>query len=94
VTHLVKLEDYISRYQFDLNRYPSQFTRMKKERWSYVKSEWEQLQYDSTSAEEILEEEKGRFFGILQKVKNWSRYTKKKQYEDINESDSHLTNDV
>nr|WP_275980299.1 NERD domain-containing protein [Halalkalibacter alkaliphilus] len=75
-----------------MNRYSSQFTRMKKERWFYVKSEWEQLQYDSTSAEEILEEEKGRFFGILQKVKNWSRYTKKKkQYEDIDESVSHLT---
>lgn len=44
VAHLIKLEDYISRYQFDLQRYPNQFTRFKKERWYYLKSEWENTQ--------------------------------------------------
>ncbi|MED1560940.1 hypothetical protein AJ85_16525 [Alkalihalobacillus alcalophilus ATCC 27647 = CGMCC 1.3604] len=44
MAHLVKLSDYVSRYQIDLNHYSSQFTRMKKERWYYIKAEWEQAQ--------------------------------------------------
>ncbi|WP_096202627.1 NERD domain-containing protein [Bacillus sp. FJAT-45350] len=43
MAHLIKLEDYISRYEVDIHRYPSQFTRLKKERWYYVKSEWERV---------------------------------------------------
>ncbi|KHF39679.1 nuclease-related domain-containing protein [Halalkalibacter okhensis] len=94
MAHLVKLEDYISRYQFDLNRYLSQFTRMKKERWYYVKSEWEQLQHDLASTEggteDTLEDEKGRLFGMLQKVRSWSTHSKNKLYEEIDESDQRV----
>lgn len=41
MAHLIKLEDYISRYHFDIYRYPTQFTRFKKERWENVKHVWE-----------------------------------------------------
>ncbi|MDT8859341.1 NERD domain-containing protein [Alkalihalobacillus sp. MEB130] len=83
MAHLVKLEDYISRYQFDLNRYPSQFTRMKKERWYYIKSEWEQANYDSLTDIEFVDNEKeteqSRFLGMFHKVKNWSKRSQRKQ---------------
>lgn len=34
---LIKLENYISRYELDIYRYPGQFIRMKKQRWERVK---------------------------------------------------------
>jgi len=41
MAQLVKLQDYISRYQRDLKRYPTQFVRLKKIQWERMKSEWE-----------------------------------------------------
>ncbi|WP_332649447.1 NERD domain-containing protein [Lysinibacillus sp. 54212] len=41
MAQLVKLQDYISRYQIDLARYPTQFVRLKKNQWDRVKRQWE-----------------------------------------------------
>ena len=41
MAQLVKLQDYISRYQIDLARYPTQFVRLKKNQWQRVKHQWE-----------------------------------------------------
>lgn len=41
MAQLIKLQDYISRYQKDLKRYPTQFVRLKKVQWERMKSEWE-----------------------------------------------------
>jgi len=41
LAQLIKLQDYISRYQIDMNRYPAQFIRMKKSGWERVKTDWE-----------------------------------------------------
>jgi hypothetical protein len=38
---LIKLQDYISRYETDVYRYPSQFIRLKKQQWERAKSAWE-----------------------------------------------------
>ncbi|UCZ52333.1 hypothetical protein LGQ02_16005 [Bacillus shivajii] len=40
MAQLVKLSDYISRYEIDLYRYTSRYTRLKKERWENAKREW------------------------------------------------------
>ncbi|TWI56914.1 NERD domain-containing protein [Halalkalibacter nanhaiisediminis] len=80
MAHLIKLEDYISRYQFDLHRYPSQYSRMKKERWYYVKSDWEQFQLDSVNGDtkeyqydEVLEEERGLLAQTFERIKRWTK---------------------
>ncbi|WP_227936547.1 NERD domain-containing protein [Alkalihalobacillus deserti] len=83
MAHLIKLEDYISRYQFDLNRYPSQYTRMKKEKWYYLKSEWEQLQYDSLNINEkevteFMVEESQSF---LKRLRQWMKGNRKEPEE-------------
>ncbi|MGN8645848.1 NERD domain-containing protein [Gracilibacillus sp. HCP3S3_G5_1] len=45
MAQLIKLENYISRYQRDIYHYPSQFSRLKKENWERLKHLWlEQLQ--------------------------------------------------
>jgi len=41
MAQLVKLQDYISRYQIDLTRYSTQFVRLKKSQWEKTKFEWQ-----------------------------------------------------
>ncbi|KOP72735.1 hypothetical protein AMS59_17700 [Lysinibacillus sp. FJAT-14745] len=41
MAQLVKIQDYISRYQIDLARYPTQFVRLKNSQWERVKRQWE-----------------------------------------------------
>ena len=41
MAQLVKLQDYISRYQIDITRYPTQFVRLKKSQWEKTKLEWQ-----------------------------------------------------
>ncbi|MGE7092160.1 nuclease-related domain-containing protein [Lysinibacillus sp. NPDC048646] len=48
MAQLVKIQDYVSRYQIDLARYPTQFVRLKKNQWERVKRQW-------ASGEEISE---------------------------------------
>ncbi|MEK4230380.1 nuclease-related domain-containing protein [Solibacillus sp. FSL H8-0538] len=41
MAQLVKIQDYISRYQIDLARYPTQFIRLKKGQWDRVRYQWQ-----------------------------------------------------
>ncbi|RLQ97886.1 NERD domain-containing protein [Falsibacillus albus] len=41
MAQLIKLQDYISRYETDLYRYPTQFIRLKKQQWQKIKLAWE-----------------------------------------------------
>lgn len=62
MAQLVKLQDYTSRYQIDLARYPTQFVRLKKNQWDRVKQQWEQGdEVDDWQHIEEAEEEKPRF---------------------------------
>lgn len=71
MAQLIKLYDYISRYQIDAYRYPSQFIRLKRQQWDKVSKAWENNMFHTVmKVSEIpvdQEEEKQTF---LQKVKN------------------------
>ncbi|HZG71575.1 MAG TPA: nuclease-related domain-containing protein [Chondromyces sp.] len=41
MAQLIKLQDYVSRYEMDLYRYPSQFVRLKKQQWEKFQVLWE-----------------------------------------------------
>ena len=41
MAQLVKLHDYVSRYETDLTRYPTQFVRLKQNQWKRMKIQWE-----------------------------------------------------
>lgn len=41
MAQLVKMLDYISRYENDLSRYPTQYIRLKKYQWERMKTQWE-----------------------------------------------------
>ena len=56
MAQLVKLLDYISRYENDLTRYPNQFLRLKRYQWERMKIQWETGSVHSMS-EGVPEEE-------------------------------------
>lgn len=60
MAQLVKLLDYISRYENDLTRYPTQFIRLKRQQWDRMKAQWEtgssHTMWDDLLDEEVDEE--------------------------------------
>lgn len=40
MAQLIKLQDYVSRYEMDVYRYPGQFIRLKRENWEKLHSIW------------------------------------------------------
>lgn len=81
---LIKLQDYISRYETDVYRYASEFIRLKKKQWERIKEEWESGETDvyapPDSSWELLEEKRSLF----QTVKRWF-----KRLEEENENTPH-----
>lgn len=69
MAQLIKLQDYISRYQIDLNRYPTQFVRLKRVQWESVKEQFEhggpEQQWDAIHIQDDEEKEKPSFFQRL-----------------------------
>lgn len=60
MAQLVKLLDYVSRYENDLTRYPTQFLRLKKYQWNRMKIQWETGAYEKDYEHEIEIEEEDR----------------------------------
>ncbi|MGR3765413.1 nuclease-related domain-containing protein [Rossellomorea sp. NS-SX7] len=58
MAQLIKLQDYVSRYETDLYRYPSQFVRLKKQQWEKMKLHWENGGMFSSIEKEEIEKEK------------------------------------
>ena len=73
MAQLVKLQDYISRYQIDLKRYPTQFVRLKKQQWERTQNEWKRGTFDSSWLENDHEEEvpehKSLFYKLFKRSK-------------------------
>ncbi|QOR65883.1 NERD domain-containing protein [Cytobacillus suaedae] len=46
---LIKLQDYVSRYEIDIYRYPSQYIRLKKQQWNHILNAWENGSLDTLS---------------------------------------------
>lgn len=57
MAQLVKLLDYISRYENDLTRYPTQFIRLKRSQWERMKIQWENGS-EHSMWQQIMEDEK------------------------------------
>ncbi|WP_342505477.1 NERD domain-containing protein [Sporosarcina sp. FSL K6-2383] len=70
MAQLVKLLDYISRYEKDLSRYPTQYIRLKKYQWDRMKTQWENgadlTEWQQGEVEEVEEvEEATKWFSPL-----------------------------
>jgi hypothetical protein len=84
---LIKLQDYISRYEQDIFTYPSRFVRLKKQQWDQTKANWETEGQDASNLSfsadnlEWEEEEKPAF---LQKITNLFKHDRKGTEPDEN----------
>lgn len=52
MAQLIKLKDYISRYEWNIYRYPAQYIRMKQENWKKLHRLWETEANEQESAPE------------------------------------------
>ncbi|MFC5543351.1 MAG: nuclease-related domain-containing protein [Bacilli bacterium] len=84
MAQLIKLQDYISRYQIDITRYPTQYVRLKRTQWEKVKQQW------LTGEEPIIwkhieeEEEQPKRFSF---IKKWLHKKRMEEEEDIESVD-------
>jgi hypothetical protein len=72
VAQLIKLQDFISRYEMNVYRYPSQYIRLKKQHWIRLKTLWENglLTVPEPTPEQKNVQEKKSFFNPLRKKKD------------------------
>ena len=90
MAQLVKLQDYISRYEIDLTRYPTQFIRLKKGQWERVRENWERgdeipQTWEHFEAEEETEKPK---FRLLKKFFKSKKTLEEPLEEDIESVDT------
>ncbi|BAK15549.1 hypothetical protein SSIL_1126 [Solibacillus silvestris StLB046] len=83
MAQLIKLQDYISRYEIDLARYPTQFIRLKQNQWERIKYQWqtgETIERWEHIEEEVQEEKKKSLF---QKLFPFKKDVPEEEQEDI-----------
>ncbi|MEN2769193.1 NERD domain-containing protein [Ornithinibacillus xuwenensis] len=78
MAQLIKLQNYISRYEWDIYRYPSQFMRLKQDNWYKLHYLWSNQDQETTPDEEEDESRKSR----------WKTFGKRQQQEDSVEDNS------
>lgn len=97
MAQLVKMLDYVSRYENDLSRYTTQFIRLKRSQWERMKRQWDngvdlaswQIAADEEPQDGVQErpesseiiEEKNRFFALSR----FLPFRKQEQLETSNE---------
>ncbi|WP_409297139.1 NERD domain-containing protein [Peribacillus sp. SCS-26] len=82
---LIKLQDYVSRYEQDIYRYPAQFVRLKTQQWQKLKTAFESGEPAGDMAENVHvhpSEEKG----MLERVKSIFKRNVKEEEEQEEEA--------
>lgn len=73
IAQLIKLQDYITRYEWDTYRYPTQYIRLKKENWSALYQEWlgeEEVKEDSVLTEACYDDLPEKNQSVFKRLKN------------------------
>ncbi len=69
LAQLIKLQDYVSRYQIDLKRYPTQYVRLKHVQWKRMKDEWHANDNAALELEEnMIDEASEKKGNILKRI--------------------------
>lgn len=85
MAQLIKLHDYVSRYEWNIYRYPSQFIRLKQTNWKSLYNDWLQEQNREDEQEKPYHPFKKRFMDIKERL-----FTSTKKLETDNISYSQL----
>lgn len=86
---LIKLQDYVSRYEQDIFLYPSRFVRLKKQQWDKTVSLWEDgstlgAEMEKSPIQEWVEEEKEPF---IQRIKGFLTRGKQGEEKELKEDE-------
>ncbi|SEO83811.1 Nuclease-related domain-containing protein [Amphibacillus marinus] len=73
---LIKLENYVSRYEQDMFHYPAQYVRLKRTNWDKLKYDWENKQ-----APIMIETEESLAANEV-KAKRWTRFFNRSSTEE------------
>ncbi|WP_025786118.1 hypothetical protein [Sporosarcina sp. D27] len=72
MAQLVKMLDYVSRYEHDLSRYTNQFIRLKRSQWDRMKRQWDNgvdlASWQIAAGEETLEKKSEKDIGTQEEV--------------------------
>lgn len=60
MAQLIKLQDYVSRYQIDLKRYPTQYVRLKHVQWKRMNEDWRANNHTALELEELMIDEQDK----------------------------------
>ncbi|ATP41492.1 hypothetical protein CSE16_16255 [Solibacillus sp. R5-41] len=95
MAQLVKLQDYISRYEKDLTRYPTQFIRLKQNQWERVKYQWQSGEIIERWEQELdTEVEEPKKSSIFQKLFSFNKVKDdKSDSENVDSSNELLLNE-
>lgn len=92
---LIKLQDYVSRYEQDIYRYPTQFVRLKKQQWEKLHAAFlagelhEIFQYEEN--EEWVVEAPSFFEKMKKMLKKNDQH---EEYEEVNEEETKTQEDA
>ncbi|GEL77210.1 NERD domain-containing protein [Tenuibacillus multivorans] len=81
MAQLIKLQDYISRYEQDMFRYPSQFIRMKKDSFHRLREQWESEKEMPILSEPEQEEKQSLFQKIFNRKKEFNVWEEEEHRE-------------
>lgn len=59
IAQLIKLQNYVSRYEWDLNRYAKQFMKVKNEQWNKLYEKWDVELANTSESNQSKTEENG-----------------------------------
>jgi hypothetical protein len=77
MAQLIKLKDYISRYEWDTYRYPTQFIRVKKQNWKKLHQMWSKPIIHTPELEDYLEEARPSKFA------KWKAFMKRESTQEL-----------
>ncbi|PJN88031.1 MULTISPECIES: NERD domain-containing protein [Bacillaceae] len=88
MAQLIKMQDYISRYEQDIYRYPTQYARLKKQQWEKLKAAYQAGELDQLYGDHNVEEEQAildlaqdESKSLMKKVKGLFHRTEKQDTE-------------
>ncbi|WP_101844782.1 NERD domain-containing protein [Halobacillus sp. Marseille-P3879] len=84
MAQLIKLQDYISRYESNIYHYPAKYIRLKQQKWNQLKRQWENGEFNKSSGPSQIPE---------RKTTGWKQFfTRKNTIEPNYENESVLEN--
>lgn len=82
MAQLIKIQDYITRYEWDTYRYPTQYIRMKNNSWKRLYEQWKHPENQIESKEDSPEEPASLFAKLKQKLGNREQEVKSKTIQE------------